>query len=343
MQRELPIRHREILDILIADYIASAQPVGSRTIAKRYPRQLSPASIRNVMADLAEMGLLIQPHVSAGRVPTHAGMRYYVDTLLKRRDLTDGEMETIRERYAQDERGIDSVLHRTSKILAAVSRYAGLVATPAPERIVFKQIEFIPLSRSRLLGILVTQDGRVQNRLIDVGEELSYPELERIANYCNRYFTGLTLEESMRKVRRELESEHANYDRWLKKSMILSKHVLDSVPGPQLVIEGEAQLLDAPELADSRQFRRLLEALEEKRKILHLLERCREGKGISVFIGADAEIEGVDTVGMVAAPYLKDGNVVGAIGVIGPMCMDYSHVVPIVDFTAKLLSDVLEA
>ena len=342
MKQELPTRHREILDILISDYIASAQPLGSRTIAKKYYRQLSPASIRNVMADLTEMGLLAQPHVSAGRVPTHAGMRYYVDTLLKRRDLTDGEMETIRERYTQDERGIDSVLQRTSKILATVSRYAGLVATPTSEQVVFKKIEFVPLSRSRLLGILVTQDGLVQNRLIEVGEELSYPELERIANYCNRYFTGLTLEESTEKVRRELESKRADYDRLLKKAMTLSKSVLDSWPGPQLVVEGEVQLLDAPEFADSRQFRRLLEALEEKRKILHLLERCREGKGVNIFIGADAEIQGVDAVGMVAAPYLRDGKVVGAVGVIGPMYMDYSHVVPIVDFTAKVLSDVLE-
>jgi heat-inducible transcriptional repressor len=342
MKQELPARHREVLDILISDYIASAQPLGSRTIAKKYHGQLSPASIRNVMADLTEMGLLTQPHVSAGRMPTHAGMRYYVDTLLKRRDLTDGEMETIRERYSRDESGIDSVLQRTSRILATVSRYAGLVVTPTRRQVVFKKIEFVPLSRSRLLGILVTQDGRVQNRLIDVGEELSYPELERITNYCNRYFTGLTLEESTEKVRRELECKRADYDRLLKKAMTLSKRVLDSWPGPQLVVEGEAQLLDAPEFADSVQFRRLLEALEEKRKILHLLERCREGRGISIFIGADVELDGVDAVGMVAAPYLKDGRVVGSIGVIGPMYMDYSHVVPIVDFTAKVLSDVLE-
>jgi heat-inducible transcriptional repressor len=342
MKDALTLRHREILDLLVSDYIASAQPVGSRTIARRYHNQLSPASIRNVMADLSEMGLLSQPHISAGRVPTAAGMRYYVNTLLKRRDLTEGEMGSIVSRYQGDGGGVDKVLHRTSKILATVSCYAGLVATPTSDRIVFKQIEFVPLSRSRLLGILVTQDGMVQNRLIEIGEELTYPELERIANYCNSCFAGLTLEDAMAKVSTQLELDHADYDKLLKKAMIFSKHVLDGASEAELVVDGQAHLLDSPEFAESNQFRMLLTALEEKRKLLHLLERCREGDGVSIFIGTDTEIEGVDAAGMVVAPYFSEGRVVGAIGVIGPIRMDYSHVVPIVDFTSKVLSDVLD-
>ncbi len=336
-------RQREILDLLISDYIASAQPVGSRTIARKYSGRLSPASIRNVMADLTEMGLLAQPHVSAGRLPTHAGMRYYVQTLLKRRDLSDAEKEAIRERYLAEGGGLDLVLQRTSRILATVSHYAGLVATPSPERIVFKQVEFIPLSRGRLLGILVTQDGGVQNRLIEVSEEFSYPDLERITNFCNNAFAGHTIDEAAGKVARELEQERADYDRLLRRAMSLSQQLLDGCTEGKLVVDGEVQLLEAPDFVAGGQLKRLLAALEEKRKLLHLLERCREGEGVSIFVGADAQIDGVESVGMVTAPYLREGRFVGAIGVVGPMCMDYSRVASIVDFTSKVLSDVLEA
>ncbi len=341
MKDILTQRHREILDLLISDYIASAQPVGSRTIARKYHNQLSPASIRNVMADLLDMGLLSQPHVSAGRVPTPDGMRYYVNTLLKRRDLTEGEMDSISKRYTGDGGGVDDLLHRTSKILARVSSYAGLVATPTSDRVIFKQIEFVPLSKSRILGILVTRDGTVQNRLIEMGEEFTYPELERIANYCNNCFSGLTLEDAMKKVHNQLETDHADYDKLLKKAMILSKDLLDGASESELVVDGQSQLLGMPEFADSEQFHKLLTALEEKRKLLHLLERCREGEGVSIFIGTDTEIDGVDGAGMVVAPYFSENRVVGAIGVIGPIRMDYSRVVPIVDFTSKVLSDVL--
>lgn len=343
MFSKISTREQDILRLLISDYIATADPVGSRTIAKKYHGGISPATIRNVMADLTEMGLIFQPHTSAGRMPTGAGMRYYVDVLLKRRDLTGGEMETIRERCAGDERGVDSILRRTSKMLAAVSHYAGLVLAPSVQRVAFKQIQFVPLSRRKLLGIIVLQDGSVQNRLIDVSEELTYPEIERITNYCNRCLSGLTLEGALKKVGGELELDRADYDRLLKKAMVFSKQVLEGVPEPSLVVDGEAHLLDAPEFAESNRFQKLLRVLEEKRKLLHLLERCGEGEGVRIFIGADAELGDMDAIGLVGAPYSRDGNVVGALGVIGPLRMDYSSVVPIVDFTAKVLGDVLEA
>lgn len=342
MDRGLSERDREILGILIADYIATADPVGSRTIAKKHPGHLSPATIRNVMSDLTELGLLTQPHTSAGRVPTGAGFRYYVDSLFKRRELTEKEMESIREKCFGDEHGIGTVLQRASHMLASVSHYVGLVATPSSERILFKRIEFMPLSRHRLLGIFVSQDGMVENRLIEIGEDLSYAEIERIANYCNKFFIGLALDDALAKAERELESEQADYDRLLKKAMSFSKQLLEAVSASDLMVDGEMQLLDSPEFAESDKFKRVVEALEEKRKVLRLLERCREGEGVRIFIGADAEIGGLDVVSIVSAPYSKDGKVVGTLGVIGPMRMDYSRVVPIVDFTAKVLGDALE-
>jgi len=339
----LPSRYCEILDILIADYIASAMPVGSRTIAKKYSGHLSPATIRNVMADLTEMGFLNQPHTSAGRVPTSNGMRYYVDTLLKKRELTGREMEVIRERCGGDEKEMGSILGRTSKLLAKVSKYAGIVATPNTERIIFKQIQFMLLSKGRVLGIFVSRDGSVQNRLIDSDEELTLSDLERISNYCNNAFMGLSLKEAKEKVQSELDADYVEYDRLLKKAMVLSKHVFDGVPDSDLVIEGQFQLLDTPEFSESDKFKIIVQGLEEKRKIMHLLERCEDGNGVRIFIGADVSIDGLDSVGVVGAPYYKNNRIVGTLGVIGPMRMDYSSVVPIVDFTAKVLSDILDA
>ncbi|MBN1283575.1 MAG: heat-inducible transcription repressor HrcA [Proteobacteria bacterium] len=336
-------RHLEILEILISDYIASAQPVGSRTIARQHHGHLSPATVRNIMADLTDLGLLAQPHVSAGRLPTALGMRVFVETLLKRRDLSETEMHEIRRRCAGDERRMDAVLSRTSRMLAAVSRYAGMVVTPDAGRIKFRHMEFVPLSGRRLLGIFVSQDGSVQNRLIEVGEDYSYPDIERINNYCNRSFLGLSLEDALEKARTEHAAAREEYDRLLSGAMALSEELLSAIPGIDLVVDGEMQLLAEPEFAKAEDFRRIVEALEEKSSMLGLLERCRDGQGVRIFIGSEAHIEGVDSVGIVGAPYLKDGKVVGAIGVIGPMRMDYSRVVPIVDFTAKVLSDVLDS
>ena len=201
----------------------------------------------------------------------------------------------------------------------------------------------MPLSRHRVLGVFVSQEGIVENRLIEVGEELTYPELERISNYCTQAFAGLTLDEAREKVRRELEAERADYDRLLRRAMLFSQQVLEGVPEADLVVDGESQLLAEPEFARTGTFKKLLEALEEKQKLLHLLERCGEGEGVRVFIGADAEMPGTGPMGVVSAPYFKDGKAVGTLGVIGPMRMDYSRVVPIVDFTAKVLGDVLES
>lgn len=343
MTNKVTERHLEILEILVSDYIASAQPVGSRAIARKHYGHLSPATVRNVMADLAELGLISQPHVSAGRVPTNEGMRIYVDTLLKCRDLTAEEMKAIRERCMGDENRIDAVLSRTSTVLAAVSHYAGMVVTPDAGKAIFKHIEFLPLSRGRLLGIFVSQDGMVQNRLIELGEDLSYSEFEKINNYCNRFFQGLSLEGALEKAERELERERADYDKLLRKAMSLSKELMGGIPLSRLVVDGEMQLLAEPEFAETENFKKVMAAMEEKRTMVKLLERCGDAEGVRIFVGADADVEGMDSISIVGAPYQKDGKVVGALGVIGPMRMDYSRVVPIVDFTSKIVSDMLDS
>ncbi len=342
MIAKLTKRHDDILDILVSDYIASAMPVGSRTISKKYAGHLSPATIRNVMADLTEQGLLQQPHTSAGRVPTVCGIRYFVNTLLKKRELSEREREAIKERCLGDEREMTHILNRTSRLLARVSNYAGLVLTPSADKVVFRQMQFVPLARGRILGILVSQDGMVQNRLIEVSEDLTYAELEKISNYCTAAFLGLSIDDAMKKVERELEAEYAQYDRLLGKAMLYSKKVLENVPRSELVLDGELHLLGMPEFADADKLSLVVEAFEEKKQILDILSRCKGAQGVSIFIGMDSADEGLSAMSLVGAPYMKHGDVVGVLGVIGPLRMDYSSVVPIVDFTAKVLSDVLE-
>ncbi len=342
MAEPLSKRDQEILDILISDYISTAAPVGSKTIAGKHNANLSPATIRSVMADLEERGLLKQPHTSAGRVPTAEGLRYYVDCLLRCHDLSRDEREKVRRFYNSNELSVDEVIGRTSKLLSTISNYVGLIQTPGWDRIVFKQLEFIALSRGRLLGIFVSQEGFVQNRVIDVSEEYSYPDLERINRYCNSAFLGLTLEDARAKIASELEIAKRDYDRLLARALVFSQEVFSGVPDSDIIVEGEEHLMDSPEFSDTGRLRELIEVFEEKKELLHLLDRCREVDGVKIFIGAEAGgVAAMEQVSVITAPYRKDGHVIGTIGVIGPTRMDYSRVVPIVDFTAKVLEDIL--
>jgi len=352
MMRPLSTRDQEILEILISDYIATAAPVGSKTISKKHNGLLSPATIRSIMADLEEKGLLVQPHTSAGRVPTIQGFRYYVDCLLKRRDLSDEERNRVRRFYDNPDLGVEEIIGRTSSILSAISNYVGLIKTPGWSGIVFKQIEFIQLSHGRLLGIFVSQDGLVQNKVIEVSEEYSYLDLEKINRYCNATFMGLTLREAHTKISSEFEAIKDDYDRLFARALLFSQEVFAGVPNADLIFDGGSRLLAAPEFSDATKLRHLLEMLEEKKQLLHILDRCSEVDGVSIFIGAEAKgidpdeslpCEAMDAVSVVTAPYRKDGQMVGTIGVIGPTRMDYSRIVPIVDFTARVLEDLLSS
>ncbi len=338
----LSARDRDILEILIADYIASAQPVGSRTIAKRYSAHLSPATIRNVMADLEEKGFLWQPHTSAGRVPTEHAMRYYVDSILKVRELDEDERERIKERYEGVDPNVERMLRRTSTTLSTISRYAGLVTCPRAEQNVFKHIEFISLSRKRLLGIFVAQNGFVQNRIIECEREFTYPELEHINNFCASAFVGLTISDARDKVERQLLDEEAQYDRLLKQAMTMSRALLGDIPDGDLMVDGEQQLMDTPEFSKIDDLKGILSALDEKRQIVKLLNSCLDSEGVKIFIGSKSGMP-VEGVSLVTAPYREGGRIIGTLGVIGPTRMDYSQVIPVVDFTAKLVSDLIDA
>ncbi len=349
MNQTLAARDEEILELLIADYIATALPVGSRTISKKSGMHYSAATIRGVLADLEDIGLLRQPHTSAGRIPTAQGLRYYVNTLLKCRSLTEEEQASLQEKYfsAQD-LGLEAVLDHTSQALSAVSNYVGLITTSAKDQIVFKQIQFVLLSKRRVLGIFVSQEGFVQNKIIEINNDLNYADLEKINNYVNSAFLGLNLEQAKHKISQELVEIKQDYDQLLSQAMVFSQELFAAAGSARVIFDGEAHLLGQPEFSQVEQLKNLLEMLREKELVLSVLESSQTAEGVQIFIGAESDLSSaanykpaMESVSVVSAPYKKDGRVLGSLGVIGPMRMDYSRVIPVVDFTAKILEDIL--
>lgn len=327
--------------MLVADYISHATPVGSRTLSKQLQSRLSPATIRNILADLEDLGFLTQPHTSAGRIPTAKGLRFYVDTLLEQRALTDEEQSAIREKYALNGKGVQTVIERTSNVLASVSNYIGLVVTPRWEEVELKQIEFILLSQSKLLGIFVSRDGRVENRVIDIAEGFNLCDLEKINNYCNSVFAGLTLTQAQERLEKELKETQNRYDQLISKALFLSGQILQQMGAVDVLMEGESQLLATPEFSQAESIRELLELLQERQQWLHVLKAAAAGPGVKIFIGSDLPCHGMVDLSMITASYRREGRVLGTLGIIGPARMNYSRVVPIVDFTAKLVGDLL--
>lgn len=336
-------RYQEILGQVVADYIGSAQAIGSRQISKHLNRRLSPATIRNVLKDLEEMGYLKQPHTSAGRVPTDQGLRFYVDTFVERHPLSEKEQREIQEHYHIPEKDTRSLLKNTSRALAALSKYVSLVAGPKLEQTIFKHVEFLPLSRGRLLGIFVAQTGQVENRILEIQEELNFRDLEKINNYCNTFFYGLTLEEARDKMDRELARTHREYDRLITQALLFSQELFGEAGPAELVMEGHAQLLGTKNFSSVERIRELLDSLEEKQQLLKILDSCLASPGVRIFIGAESHCSATRDLSLITSTYSHGGRLLGTIGVIGPTSMDYAKVISIVDFTAKMVSDLMES
>ncbi|PIU54620.1 MAG: heat-inducible transcription repressor HrcA [Deltaproteobacteria bacterium CG07_land_8_20_14_0_80_38_7] len=350
MDNKLPQRNREILEILISDYISTALPVGSKSISKKYRDQYSAATIRGILADLEDLGFLKQPHTSAGRIPTGQGLRYYVNSILQYRELSKEEQGELYKRYFDNsDVGLEELITKTSRALSAISKHVGLVSTSCKDKIVFKQIQFIPLSSHKLLGIFVSQEGFVQNKIIEISEEYTYSDLNKINNYCNNVFLGLTLEEAKCKIERELQYVQEDYDRLLSKAFLFSLELFDTCFHADIVLDGESHLVGEPDFLEAEKLRELLSMLEEKKQLLNILERCNSTQGVNIFIGSEFNSDElndknhvVDRVSLVIAPFKKGGKVLGTLGVVGPVRMDYSRIVSVVDFTAKLLENILE-
>lgn len=342
MLDDLNERSKQILEAIIEDYIITAEPVGSRTITRRHPFALSPATVRNVMSDLEEMGFLASPHTSAGRVPTDKAYRFYVDSLLAVRQVSRSERDEIRRRCRINGRDIGSVLRDTSKMLSYISNYMGVVVAPRFTAAVLQQIEFVQLSGRRILVILVAQSGTVQNKIIESDEDISADDLNRMTNYLNGLLQGLTIAQIKSRIVEEMENEKTRYDRLMAKALALSQQTVGDGDS-EIFLEGRVNIMDVPEFADIGRMKEIFRAFEEKNQLVNLLNRCMDADGINIFIGSESRVSQMSDISLITSTYRTGRNSIGVLGVIGPTRMGYAKVIPIVDYTARLVSRLLES
>ncbi len=344
---ELSRRARKILQAVVSEYLHSGDPVGSRTVTRRHDIGLSPATVRNVMSDLEEMGLLEQRHTSAGRVPTESGLRFFIQSLLKVRGLNPREKDEIRQRLiGGGAPSPDDVLQNASRLLSEITQHAAVIVAPDPALARFGHIEFVPMRGGKLLAVLVTVDGRIENRVINAPSAIEDAQLERVHNYLNQLLSGMTLDEVRARVQRELGDEKHRYDDLVATALRLGEQVFVPVEprAADVVISGQANLFDSATVGDKARLdrmRELLRALEDRALLVQLLDRTKTADGIQVFLGAETAHAALSESSVVAVPYGADERPIGAIAVIGPMRMNYGKVMSVVDFTADLLGDLL--
>jgi len=330
-------RAQVLLKTLIERYIAEGQPIGSRTLSKYSGLDLSPATIRNVMSDLEELGFIASPHTSAGRVPTPAGYRFFVDTLLVVQQLEVSELRELEGQLHPD--NPQRVIHSASQLLSQLTQFAGVVMTPR-RAVTFKHVEFLKLSEKRILLIVVTPDGDVQNRILFTERDYSPSELVEVANFINQNYSGQSFEDARARLRSELRELREDMSRLMNAA--LEAGTLLAEGSEQYVVSGERNLFGVRDLShDVGRLKQVLELFERKTSLLQILDLSLRGQGVQIFIGGESGVNAPDDVSVVTSPYKVDGEVVGTVGVIGPTRMAYERVVPIVDVTAKLLSSAL--
>ena len=341
---DLNHRARKILSAIVHEYLNTGSAVGSRTVTRRHGVDLSAATVRNVMADLEEAGLLKQPHTSAGRVPTDLGLRFFVDSLLKVRTLNPREREEMRSRYDFSAGELETVLHDAGKVLSNLSSQTAVITLPRVSQDVLEHLEFVLLPSGALLAVLVTKAGQVQNKLVHPEFTVEPEELERVNNFLNARLAGLSLGDVRARVAEELLSDRMNYDTLAKRALELSQAVLPRAEdaASQMIIEGQARLIESAEMEDVGQMKALFRALEEKQKIIGLLEKTDQAEGLQVFIGAETQLGDLTGVSVVAATYGSEDRPLGTLGVIGPTRMNYAKVIALVDFTAQILSNMID-
>jgi heat-inducible transcriptional repressor len=336
----LDTRARSLLRTLIAQHIRDGEPVGSRTLARASGLDVSAATIRNIMADLEEQGLVAAPHTSAGRVPTAQGYRVFVDSLLQvPQPLPEAELADLRSRMAPGA-GTQTLLASASELLSAMSQFVGVVTVPQRAAFAFRMIDFVPLDAQRVLVILVFTDNEVQNRIITTRRAYTPGELEQTANYLNLNFAGRALPEIRSILLRELRETRSEMERVLSAAVELSEQALQS-PAEDMLLSGQTRLMGLQDMSDMDRLRDLFEAFSRKREILGLLERCTRAPGVRVFIGEESGLAPLDACTVITAPYARAGQVLGVLGVIGPTRMSYERVIPIVQATADLLGQAL--
>jgi heat-inducible transcriptional repressor len=338
-------RPREVFRHLVEAFLTSGEPVGSRTLSQRLPISLSPASIRNVMADLESMGLLYAPHTSAGRVPTEKGLRLFVDGLLEIGQLAPDERLAIEARISGTGRGIEDVLTQATTMLSGLSRCAGLLVA-AKQDTVLKHVEFVAVAPGKALVVIVGEDGQVENRLIDTPMGLPVSTLSEASNYLSARLRGRTLDSARAEILAELDTERAELDTLTAKIVAEGLATLASPDGPDekvLIVRGTSHLLDSVEAQiDLERVRTLFDDIERKNDLIRLLELAKQGDGVRIFIGSENRLFSLSGSSIVAAPYANaQGKIVGVIGVLGPTRLNYGRIIPMVDHTAKVVGRLL--
>ncbi len=328
---------------LVEHFIHDGHPVGSRTLSRDTGLALSPATIRNVMADLEDMGLLRSPHTSAGRIPTARGLRLFVDSLLRVEQLEERQIRRMaQEIVAEDD--VQHLITRASSLLSDITNLAAVVMLPRMRLNSLEHIEFVTLSDNRILVILVLSNKEIQNRIIHTAKTYTQSQLQRTANYLNSTFRGKDLETIRSEVIAELRKLKEDVNELMQTAIEMAqKAFVSPAAEDDVVISGQTNLMGVAELSDLDKLRRLFESFNQKRDILHLLENAISAKGIQIFIGEESGYEVLDNCSIVASPYQDEGRILGVLGVIGPTRMDYERVIPVVDMTARILGSALNS
>ncbi|MBK6602958.1 MAG: heat-inducible transcriptional repressor HrcA [Betaproteobacteria bacterium] len=331
-------RAQQLLKALVERYIAEGQPVGSRVLSRQSGLELSPATIRNVMADLEEMGFIASPHTSAGRVPTPKGYRLFVDSLMVVQPLADVEISRLEGELAADRP--QQLVSAAANLLSQLSHFAGVVLTPRRREAGFRHLEFLRLSERRVLLIIVTPEGDVQNRILHTDRPYGQAQLVEATNFFNQHYAGASFTSIRMRLADELTALREDVATLMTAAVDVGEGALNADEG--VVVAGERNLLQSEGLASNMErLRRLFDVFEKKTSLLHLLDLSQRAEGVQIYIGGESNLVPLDEMSIVTAPYTVDGQVIGTLGVIGPTRMAYERVIPIVDVTAKLLSNAL--
>lgn len=340
---DLNQRTKQILFSLVHSYINTGEPVASRTVVKKTDLKLSPATVRNILADLDEMGYLTQPHASAGRIPTDVGYRFYVNHLMENIRLSSEVIDQVASHYVSIKRKkeLDTLFQETSQILSEASQYIGLVVAPKLTNVTYNHMEFIRLAEHGILLILVSQSGFVHSRLISTEMDLSQDDLNELTSYANEELCGLTLEQVRERIVRKMAADMDLYQGLLKKIFLTDESSELLEPQGQIYLEGTYNILDLPGFSDLKRIKKILQAFERKSMLVQLLDWSMDSEGVMVYIGSENPLRILEDCSLVTANYKYKDKVVGTLGVIGPKRMDYSKVISVVDCTSQLLSQFI--
>lgn len=336
-------RNLKILHAVLKHFISTAEPVGSRTISKKYLKDLSPATIRNAMSDLEDSGFLKQPHASAGRVPTDKAYRFYVDNLCEIPKPSHKDSETIKKKLESNQTEAMDVILQSSKVLSDLSNQASIILLPKFANITFRRIELVKTSVFQVLVVFISKSGVVQNKLINLKDDFAQDKLDSISRYLNDQFSDLTLREVRRKIVSTMKKEKRIYNNLLKKAMelIQKAFIEDEIEG-DFYIAGTTNIFGQPEFRDDlEKMKGILNAFEEKSKLLHILDKCLKEEGTTIIIGSESRIHEMQDCSIVTHTYKYGNNILGTVGVFGPKRMEYPKIISLVDYTANILSNKL--